>query len=570
MVYVHDHGEDVGRRELDVRSPIWNTERMSSDRPLSEIVKLKAQLADRDAAIADRDAKIDVLARDLNKLKMHMQYLLSGRARTPLISEGQGALFPELESSKPQDVSPSDSDEENPDESSDDEEGEQRCGKSKKGKWSRGQEVDTAMLPHEDRVHELPEEERVCPDTGLPLVPVGEKIFEEIEYQRARLVVIRHRQVIYGLAPEQAEEFQVEPLVAPMPPRPLENCAAGAMLLAWLLVQKYANHLPLYRQEEIFARDGLRLSRSTLCDWVMGAAFALRPIADCLMRKIRAGPIMQLDDTPVKCQAGRGQKHFQGYLWTFVNPEVSGVVYRFTKGRASDLIASELRGFSGFLVGDGYQGNKAAADKVDGEIVMTGCWAHSTRKFRDALCEVPGTARLFQLDIKGLYAVEEEANNAELDPDARLELRHRKSRAILARILARARRLRDEFSDSGKMAEAMKYLLNQRKPLRRFLEDGRVPVDNNRCERSIRPIAIGRRNWLFAGSIRGGEAAAVIYTLIESCRIAKVDCVNYLADVLVRVATHPANRVEDLLPENWTKTVAASQKDSTVRELAMA
>ncbi len=564
MVYVREHGEDEGRKELDARRLIWNTERMSSDKPLSEIVKLKAQLADRDAAIADRDAKIDVLARDLNKLKMYMQYLLSRRARTPLIPEGQGVLFPELEPAKPQEVSPADSDDEG--------EGEPSCGKtkSKKGKRSRGQEVDTAMLPHEDRVHELPEEERVCPNTGLSLIPVGEKVFEEIEYQRAKLVVIRHRQVIYGLAPEQAEEFQVEPLTAPMPPRPLENCAAGAMLLAWLLVQKYANHLPLYRQEAIFARDGLRLSRSTLCDWVMGAAFALRPIVDCLMRKIRAGPIMQLDDTPVKCQAGRGQKHFQGYLWTFVNPEVSGVVYRFTKGRGSDLIASELRGFVGFLVGDGYQGNKAAANKVDGEIVMTGCWAHSTRKFRDALCEVPGTARLFQLDIKRLYAVEEEASNAELDPDARLDLRQRKSRTILARILARARRLRDDFSDSGKMAEAMKYLLNQRKPLRRFLEDGRIPIDNNRCERSIRPIAIGRRNWLFAGSIRGGEAAAVIYTLIESCRIANVDCVNYLADVLVRVATHPANRVEDLLPENWTKVVVASQKGSAVRDLALA
>src|SRR5690606_28788063 len=245
--------------------------------------------------------------------------------------------------------------------------------------------------------------------------------------------------------------------------------------------------------------------------------------ADCLMARTRAGPVMQLDDTPVQCQGGRGEKNFQAYLWTFVNPEVGGVVYRFTSGRAADLLATELSGFAGTLVGDGYGGNRAAADKVPGTIALAGCWAHTTRKFRDAACEAPGTARLFRDDIKRLYEVEREADEAELDPEQRTELRRQKSRSILATIFARARRLRDDYSDAGKMAKAIGYLLNQRKPLRRFLEDGRIPLDNNACERAIRPIAIGRRNWLFAGSLRGGHAAAVVYTLIECCRIAQVD-----------------------------------------------
>jgi len=323
-------------------------------------------------------------------------------------------------------------------------------------------------------------------------------------------------------------------------------------------VQKYANHLPLYRQEQIFARDGLRLPRQTLCDWTLGGAEVLRPIAEFLMAKIRAGPVMQLDDTPVMCQGGRGEKNFQAYLWTFVNPEVGGVAYRFTSGRASDLLAMELSDFEGTLVGDGYGGNRAAARKVAGTIVLAGCWAHTTRKFRDAMSEAPGMAQLFRDDIKRLYAVEHEADEAELVPEARVALRREKSRSILAALFARARRLRDEYSDAGDMAKAIGYIINQRKPLRRFLEDARIPLDNNACERAIRPIAIGRRNWLFAGSLRGGRAAAVVYTLIQCCRAANVDMVSYLADVLVRVATHPASKVDELLPENWAATVQAS------------
>jgi transposase len=329
------------------------------------------------------------------------------------------------------------------------------------------------------------------------------------------------------------------------------------MLLAWLLVQKYANHLPLYRQQEIFERDGLRLPRQTMSDWVLGSTDVLLPLVIYKFGQIRAGPVMQLDDTPVKCQGGRGEPHFQAYLWTFVNPEVGGVVYRFTPGRGSDLIADEFGGFEGYLVGDGYSGHRCAANKVAGSIVLGGCWAHTARKFRDAMKEAPGTARLFRADIKRLYEVEREADAAELDHEARKQLRQRKCRSVLAAIFSRARRVREEFSDAGTMVEALRYVCNQRKALRRFLEDGRIPLDNSRCERAIRPIAIGRRNWLFAGSVCGGWAAAVVYSLIESARQAGLDVVTYLADVLNRLPTYPARRIADLLPENWAATVGA-------------
>ena len=165
--------------------------------------------------------------------------------------------------------------------------------------------IDTSALPRSERVHELPEDERVCPHTGLTLVPVGEKIFEEIDYQRARLTVVVHRRIVYGLPPELAVERKVPPLIAPLPARALELCAASPFLLAWIIVQKYRAHLPLHRQEELFERDGLRLPRQTLCDWVLAAAELLSPIVDYMAARIRAGPVMQLDDTPVKCQGGK-------------------------------------------------------------------------------------------------------------------------------------------------------------------------------------------------------------------------------------------------------------------------
>jgi len=520
----------------------------------AQLLDRDAQLAERDAQLIDRDAKIEELARHLRLLETQLKRILAGRGADQRIQEGQGVLF----------APPTAPAEEIPEHANEAPDGETPADKVKRAHRPKrpSKKVDTSALSVEDRIYELPESERICPVTGLRLVPVGEKVFEEIEYDRAKLRLVRHIRPVYGLSAEDAQDRKAQTLTAPMPPRPIEGCAASANLLAQILIQKYSQHLPLYRQEAIFERDGLRLPRQTMCDWVLKAADVLRPIVACIMNRARSGRVMQLDDTPVTCQGGKGHGKFQAYLWTFVNPEMEGVVYRFTPGRASDLIKDEIGSFFGYLVGDGYSGNKAAARKVveerggKGEIIITGCWAHTTRKFRDALEEAPGMAQLFRDDIKLLYAVEEEATTAKLDPKARSALRKKKSRPVLASLFRRARRVRDQYSDAGLMAKALGYLLNQRKPLCRFLEEGLVPIDNNRCERSIRPIAIGRRNWLFAGSVRGGEAAAVVYTLIECCRLAKVDMASYLADVLVRVATHPADRLEELVPSRWAQTIA--------------
>lgn len=523
-----------------------------------ELAKRDARIAELEAMLADRDATIAKLSADIAKLQAVINKLLGQRRGGLRVPKGQGLLFPEnsiVEGS----AATSGDDAGAADGEAVDDEGDTPPAPKPRAKGERPKpgKIDTTGLPRKRETHDLPEDQRVDAATGKPLVRVGERVTEELDYQRGRLQVIERVQVLYALPADEAANREMEPKMAPLPPKPFENCIATALLLAWVLVQKYCNHLPLYRQQRIFERDGMRLSRKTQCGWALASAELLVPIVDCLMQKIRAGPVLQLDDTPVKCQGGRGEPNFQARLWAFVNPEVSGVVYRFTPGRDSASLAELLGDFEGWLVGDGYSGNRAAADKaqqangLNSSIRIGGCWAHVTRKFREAAKESPGTAKLFRGLIQKLYEIEREADEAKLSPEARTEARRQRSQPIVLDIFLHAWRLGGQFNDAGTMAKAIGYVRNQHRELRRFLEDGRIPIDNNACERAIRPIAIGRRNWLFVGSERGGRAAAVVLSLVESCRQAGVDPVDYFADVLVRVGSHPASRVEDLLPQNW-------------------
>lgn len=548
---------------MPVTHGAWQTEIETLRR---ELAKKDAVIAEQKAMIADRDAKIAKLTADVAVLQKAVAHLMAQRRGGLCVPKGQGLLFPEnamgeVSPDAPSGDASSAAGEDADEDESDDKDDSPTPPRSAKGKKRTPGKLDTTGVPRKREIHDLPEERRIDPVSGKQLVCIGERVTEELDYQRGRLQVIERVQILYGLPADEAEHREMAPKMAELPPKPFENCIATKMLLAWLLVQKYCNHLPLYRQQRIFERDGMWLSRKTQCDWALASAELLAPIVDGLMRKMRAGPVLQLDDTPVKCQGGRGEPNFQARLWAFVNPQVSGVVYRFTPGRDSASLADLLGDFEGWLVGDGYGGNRAAADKAQRanepgcgiRIRIGGCWAHVYRKFRDAAKEAPGTARLFRNLIKKLYEIEREADEAQLGPEARADQRQRRSKPVLLDIYRHAWKLGSQFSDAGTMAKAIGYLRNQHRALRRFLEDGRIPIDNNACERGIRPIAIGRRNWLFAGSMRGGRAAAVVFSLAESCRLAGVDPVDYFADVLVRVGSHPASRVEDLLPENWAR-----------------
>lgn len=510
-------------------------------------------LAKRDERIADLESQLDLLAKQLQltakERRLLAQQLAQLRAlqrRHPLLAPGQGVLAFGAASSKAED--PPEHVGEAPDGETP---GDAIRNRHKPKRPAR--KIDTSNLPVEHVYHELSPELRVCPTTGKMLVPVGEKLQEEIDFQPGVIKRIVHHRVVYGLAPDDAQERQAPQVVAPGPLRPLENSIAGARLLAWILVQKYARHLPLYRQETILDQHGLQIPRQTTCDWVLGSAYQLGPIQAALRRGILATGLAQLDDTPVQCQIGKGHKNIQAHLWTLVSPLAEGVVYDFSESREHEHLFDMLPGFDqGVLVGDGYAGYDAFARKRPG-VVVGGCWAHVLRKFRDALGEGPLLAAAAMTHIGKLFDLEKKATDEKLSPEARLALRRQEGTKAIEALEQGISGWRESYLESGSMGKACKYVENQRDHLRVFLDDARVPIHNNACEVAIRPVAVGRRNWLFAGSLRGGRAAATIYTLIESCKKAGVHPQVYLADVLTRVATHPASRIDELTPVNWKR-----------------
>jgi transposase len=515
----------------------------------AELARHLEKIAELERQIAELDGKLRGAARDKQRLEARLKELLA-RRRTlaQALAPGQLALvFGEEEPVAPPPCAK---------EAPDGETKEDRI-RPRHVRKNAPREISYTALPREHVQHELPEEERLCPVTKKPLVRIGEKTTEELEYRPGKLVVLVHHHALYGLCEEDRAERTAEPLLAPAPARPIENGLAGAGLLARILVQKYCDHLPLYRQQAIFAREGLELPRQTMCDWVMACAYNLGPIQRALKRQIVTSGLVQLDDTPVQCQGGKGAENFQAYLWTYLSPLVDGVVFDFAPDRGHEHVERFLGdSLEGYLVGDGYAGYGAIAKKHPA-VIEVGCWAHSIRKCREALEEAPAQASEMMTLIAKLFDVEAEAAGRKLEPAAVHALRMEKSKPVLERIREKVEELRGQMSDQGSFATALTYLHNQWPTLVRFLEDGRVPIHNNACEVAIRPIGIGRKNWLFAGSERGGEAAATIYSLIESCRRAGVEPFLYLRDVLVRVCTHPAARVHELVPARWKELFGA-------------
>ena len=291
--------------------------------------------------------------------------------------------------------------------------------------------------------------------------------------------MLAHHRKVYGLAPEHAAVQVSTPMTAPAPPRALDKSPASAGLLAWMLVQKYRHHLPLYRQEEIFAREGLQIPRQTQCDWVLACAEQLAPIQAALRRKLLDSRLPQIDDTPVQCQHGRGGHKTQAYLWVLLSPLVDGVVYDFTPGRGYDDVEALVGEIQGVLVGDGYAVHGKLADASRGTLVTAGCWSHVLRKFREAIAESPRAAAAMVVSIAALFAVEKEADELLLGPAERLALRTARGPALLAEIDGQRRALLGTTSASGPLAAPLTYLTNQWPSLVRFLDDGRIPIHNN-------------------------------------------------------------------------------------------
>jgi len=400
-----------------------------------------------------------------------------------------------------------------------------------------------ASLPRQRVEVDVPEAEKVCA-CGQAKTRIGESVAEKLEYVPASLRVIQTARLKYACP--RCHDGVVE---APAPPQAVEKSLAGEGLLAHLVVSKYVDHLPLYRLARIFGRQGVDLSRSTLCGWVADVATALAPIGDELRRQVTAASYLQTDDTPVTILDDQlGSR--KGRLWTYLDPLARQVVFDATETHERDGPEAFLTSFTGDLQADAYTGYDALY--ATGRLREIGCWAHTRRGFVEALTTDVRAAVMVAL-IQQLYHVERAA--ADDSSEARQRRRVEQSVPLLVQIAAERDALRTVVLPKSPLGDAVRYLTNQWDALQRFVEDGRLAIDNNGAENQLRGVAVGRKNWLFAGSFAGAQRAALLYSLVQSCALIGVPPFDYLQDVLLRVATHRHNRIADLTPKGWVATV---------------
>jgi len=394
----------------------------------------------------------------------------------------------------------------------------------------------------------------VCGKCSGKLKTLGEDVTEELEYVPGQFVVNRI------VRPRMACACCEAICQAPLPSRPIERGRPGPGLLAHVLVSKYGDHLPLYRQSQIFNRNGIDLDRSTLADWVGKSAALLDPLADAIGRHVLKGQAIFADDTPIKMQAPGNGRTKTARIWTYVRDErpwlgqaPPAAWYRFTVDRKGEHPANHLANYKGWMHADGYSGFNELYRA--GGISEVACLAHIRRKFTDVFqSEGSVIAEEAIRRIAALYGVEKEARGR--PPDERVRLRQAQARPIFDDLEAWLHAQLPRISGKSELAKAIRYALTRMKKLWPYLDHGFLEADNNSAERSMKPIALGRKNFLFVGSEWGGKSAAVAYTLIETAKLNGVDPQAWLTDVLGRIADHKITRLDELLP--WRYVVAGA------------
>jgi len=407
-------------------------------------------------------------------------------------------------------------------------------------------------LPRQEIVHE-PENDGACTcaDCGSRMAKLGEDVTEVLDYVPGRFQVIRHVRPKYACTTCDAITQ------APAPAMPTPRGRATPSMLAHLLTSKYCDHLPLYRQSEIYARDGVDLDRSTLSDWVGQAAWLLDPIVAAIRRHVFAAEKIHGDDTTVPVLAPGLGRTKTGRLWVYVRDDrpfcgtaPPAAAYFYSPDRRGEHPAAHLATFTGFLQADGYAGFDAlyaAARTVPGPITEVACWAHCRRKFFDVWESTKSPIAKEALDrIAWVYAIEAKARFAPGEE----RLRHRSDTVpLLDGFFSWADKIVAKVSAKSALAEAFRYTINRRQALSRFSTDARLEADNNIAENAMRCIALGRKNYLFSGSDTGGDRAAAIYTIIQTAKLNDVNPATYLCDTLAKIAEgHSISRIEELMP----------------------
>jgi len=395
-------------------------------------------------------------------------------------------------------------------------------------------------------VYDLGEGDRRCPQCQDELKPIGEEVSERLEYVPASLYVIQ----------EACQKYACRQgctvVTAPKPMQPIEKGLPGPGLLAHVAISKYGDHLPLYRQRGIFQRQGVELSRQTLCDWMRRCAQLVSPLWELMKRQGLKSKVMQTDDTPVGVLDPALPRTRTGRIWTYVgDDEHPYTVYDYTPNRSRDGPEAFLKEFRGYLQADAYSGYDEFYKDPRREVVEVACWAHSRRKFYEAQSSDLMRSTVMLAYIRLLDDVEREARDRKLDRERRRARRQAKSKPILDDIRAYLEGEQPQVLPKSPEGQAIAYTLSNWKALIRYCEDGDLEIDNNGAERSLRGVAVGRKNWLFFGSDNGGRTAAVLTSLISTSKRLGIDPFAYLRDVFERISTHPQNRLAELLPDQW-------------------
>jgi len=393
---------------------------------------------------------------------------------------------------------------------------------------------------------------------------IGEEVTEELDIIPARYIRRRYIRPKY----KSREDRDRPPIIAPLPPRVVEGGYASPGLLSDIIVKKYVDHLPLYRQEQIMrSRYGIELSRRTMSDWVRVVADWLKPIYNHIRDDLRKGGYLQIDESPVRyCQAEGGGSG-KGYLWLYHRPGAE-VLYEWHTGRGAVCLDAMLEGFGGTVQCDGYKAyssyaNQRRDDIANGEkkepIDLAACWAHARRKFHEALEECPSQAGWFLNQIGFLYHVESGLREQKAGAALRNALRSSQSAMILDRIEKALRLKLPVHLPQTQMGKAIGYALSLWPQLARYVNDGRLEIDNNLVENAVRPTAVGKKNYLFFGHPKAGDRSAIIYTLVENCKRQGINPQEYLRDVLGRLPSMTNQQTHLLTPTAWLAARSAAQ-----------
>ena len=401
-------------------------------------------------------------------------------------------------------------------------------------------------LPRQIVTHEP--KRSCCPECGGDLRHFGEDVSEQLDYVPDSFRVIRH------VRPKFACSRCETVVEAPAPSRPIARGLAAPGLLAHVPVSKYADHCPLYRQSEIYARQGVELDRSTLAGWVGASSELLAPLVDAVRSHVLGATKLHADDTPVPVLAPGNGKTKTGRLWTYVRDDrpagentAPAVWFAYSPDRKGEHPREHLRDYVGTLQADAYSGFHHLYDS--GRIREAACWAHARRKFHDIHAAHPSPTTTGALErIGALYRIEQEVRGK--PPDERRAIRQARAAPLLAELRAWMEKTLRSLSPKSETAEAIRYALSRWRALTRYVDDGQIEIDNSAAERALRAVALGRKNYLFCGSDGGGESAAAIYTLLGTAKLNGVDPERWLREVLTRIADLPFSRVEELLPWN--------------------